>query len=171
MEGQVIQRESDSPETTTQLGRLWMEILKQGLPSGPVRVALSGPLGAGKTHLAKGLFTPWGVDPARVVSPSFTLINEYDDGLSHLDLYRLKSWEDLETLGLEELLETARVVVIEWAQRFDLLERWGLEFLEIRLDYAANAATDGSDLRRQVVVNPHGPAYHSLISRLASVRV
>ena len=85
-------------------------------------VLLSGSLGAGKTVFVKGLAHALGIDPAEVTSPSFTLVNPYDEGrltLYHLDLYRLDEGASAaHAVDLEELLADERaVVVIEWAER------------------------------------------------------
>lgn len=82
---------------------------------------LSGPLGAGKTVLVKGLASSLGLDPEEVTSPSFTLVNPYAGRLPlyHLDLYRLdEGVSAAHAVDLDELLmdETA-VIVIEWAER------------------------------------------------------
>jgi tRNA threonylcarbamoyladenosine biosynthesis protein TsaE len=85
---------------------------------------LEGDLGAGKTVLAKGLAAGIGIDPHEVTSPTFTLVNQYDqpDGplrLYHLDLYRLAGDEsELRELGIDEICtEPEALVVIEWPQR------------------------------------------------------
>jgi tRNA threonylcarbamoyladenosine biosynthesis protein TsaE len=66
--------------------------------------------------LAKGLEVP---DGYYITSPTFTLINEYPGRLSlvHVDLYRLESIDDLEDLGLDELLYGQAVIAIEWAEK------------------------------------------------------
>jgi tRNA threonylcarbamoyladenosine biosynthesis protein TsaE len=83
--------------------------------------ALNGPLGAGKTHLVKGLAAGLGVPSDEpVVSPTFVLAREYAGRLKlvHLDAYRLSSGEELRAIGWDELLETPGVVLaIEWAER------------------------------------------------------
>ena len=100
--------------------------LGQYLAPGTV-VALSGDLGAGKTSLTQGIALGLGID-ARVTSPTFTLVNEYDAGnstrLIHMDSYRLGDSEQMiavseaETFGVEEMLDDEdAVVVIEWAER------------------------------------------------------
>ncbi len=83
-----------------------------------VVVALSGPLGSGKTVFARGVARGLGVRE-RVVSPSFTLVCEYEGRLPfvHIDLYRTGSDEELELLGLDEILERPAVVVVEWAEK------------------------------------------------------
>jgi len=105
--------ETHSPEQTETLGRR----LGGRLRAGDV-VALSGPLGSGKTVLARGLALGAGA-AGYMASPSFVLIREYSGPLRvhHVDLYRLERPEDLETLGLEELLDGTGVVIVEWADR------------------------------------------------------
>lgn len=96
---------------TEALGRA----LAPALEAGDV-IALTGPLGAGKTRLVAGLAAGLGVD-SRVRSPSFTLVNEYRAGrlpLFHLDLYRLET--GAAGLGIEEMLEEGAVAV-EWGER------------------------------------------------------
>jgi tRNA threonylcarbamoyladenosine biosynthesis protein TsaE len=83
---------------------------------------LDGPLGAGKTIFVKGLAAALGLDATEVTSPSFTLVNRYDQGrllLYHLDLYRLSDGASAaHAVDLDELLTDERaVVVIEWAER------------------------------------------------------
>jgi tRNA threonylcarbamoyladenosine biosynthesis protein TsaE len=83
---------------------------------------LDGPLGAGKTVFVKGLAAALGLDATEVTSPSFTLVNRYDEGrllLYHLDLYRLPDGASAaHAVDLDELLTDERaIVVIEWAER------------------------------------------------------
>ncbi len=82
-------------------------------------ISLRGSLGVGKTVLAKGIATALGIDADEVVSPSFTLIQEYDGtlALAHLDLYRLDSVEEFEMIGGEEFLYPSGVTLIEWADK------------------------------------------------------
>lgn len=85
-------------------------------------VGLSGPLGAGKTVLARAMVRALMIDPhLEVPSPSFTIVQEYErrpDGLLvwHVDLYRLDDPTEIDELGLDEALEAA-VVLIEWPER------------------------------------------------------
>lgn len=95
--------------------------LGQFLPAGTV-LLLEGELGAGKTTLVQGIGEGLGIKDA-IVSPTFTLINEYTEGripLYHLDLYRLESTE-VEALNLESYWEGREfilgIVAIEWAQK------------------------------------------------------
>lgn len=108
-------------ETTKSLGIK----LGESLPSGST-ILLSGDLGTGKTTLVQGIGEGLGItDP--IVSPTFTLINEYLEGripLYHLDLYRLEPTE-VEGLNVEtywEGIETPLgIVAIEWAERLPYL--------------------------------------------------
>ncbi len=95
--------------------------LGNSLPAGSV-ILLEGDLGAGKTTLVQGIGEGLGIEDA-IVSPTFTLINEYSEGripLYHLDLYRLEPAE-VEALNLEGYWEGVEyplgIVAIEWAER------------------------------------------------------
>ena len=106
---------SDSREQTLEMGRLIGEILERGDV-----VALIGELGSGKTCLTQGLAKGLGVEEnVPVVSPTFTLINEYPGKipLIHLDVYRLSGPRDLEDMGYEEYFEGGGIIVIEWAEK------------------------------------------------------
>ena len=91
-------------------------------------VLLIGNLGAGKTTLAKGIVEGRGAARAdEVSSPTFTLIHQYGgaDGAAgyvyHVDLYRLDEPREVETLGLNDLLASGQLVLIEWGERFPAL--------------------------------------------------
>jgi tRNA threonylcarbamoyladenosine biosynthesis protein TsaE len=95
--------------------------LGKNLPAGTV-ILLEGDLGAGKTTLVQGIGQGLGITDA-IVSPTFTLINEYTEGripLYHLDLYRLEP-QEVTGLNLESYWEgmevTPGIVAIEWAER------------------------------------------------------
>ena len=106
---------SHSPSETESLGERWGREAPRGLVIG-----LSGDLGAGKTQFVKGIARGLGI-VARVHSPTFTLVNEYDGGrlpLFHLDLYRLETPAQILSAGLEEFLQPDGVTVIEWAERW-----------------------------------------------------
>lgn len=79
-------------------------------------VLLSGDLGAGKTVFAKGFVEGRGVK-AEVVSPTFTIMNEYGSGqVFHFDLYRLNSIEEFEATGAYEEMFGGGVSIIEWPE-------------------------------------------------------
>ncbi|HKN34945.1 MAG TPA: tRNA (adenosine(37)-N6)-threonylcarbamoyltransferase complex ATPase subunit type 1 TsaE [Terriglobales bacterium] len=106
-----------SPEETIAFGRSLAETLTP-----PKLVLLRGELGAGKTILVKGIAE--GFHAAReedVTSPTFTLVHEYRGpqvNVYHIDLYRVDTPRELETLGLDDLLAETSVLLIEWGEKF-----------------------------------------------------
>ena len=95
------------------------ENLAHTLAPGSV-LALSGDLGAGKTHFVKGVAAGLGYR-GEVTSPTFTLIHEYFGGrlpLFHADLYRIETAEEALRAGLEDYLAEPGVTAIEWADKF-----------------------------------------------------
>lgn len=121
---------SHSPEETFAIGaRLAAE-----LRGGEV-LALCGDLGAGKTHLAKGLAGGLGCDAAGVTSPTFTLVHEYGGGrlpVFHFDFYRLGDEDEVWRLGFEEYLGEGGVLLVEWADKFPGLMPAHTRWLELR---------------------------------------
>ena len=107
-------------------------------PSGTLLI-LSGPLGAGKTTLVQALGRQLG-SSARISSPTYTLIHEYPSPagtLIHIDAYRLPNAETLLDLGLEDYLDRARLVVVEWGEA--LLKPFP-DALEVRLELGEEGA-------------------------------
>ncbi len=105
-----------SDQETIRLGQRLGSVLSKGDV-----VGLAGELGSGKTWFAKGLALGLGVNADMVVtSPSFTLVNEYEGKCRfyHMDLYRLESLSDVQSIGLEEYLNDDSIVAIEWADRW-----------------------------------------------------
>lgn len=130
-----------SAEETTAWGREFAGRLKA-----PVLVLLSGDLGSGKTTLTKGIVS--GLGAAReedVTSPTFTLLHSYGEAqpVFHGDLYRIESFHDFETLGMEDLFTKPGVVILEWSERFPLAAPWPA--IRVRLEHL------GGDKRRITV--------------------
>ncbi|HMK28062.1 MAG TPA: tRNA (adenosine(37)-N6)-threonylcarbamoyltransferase complex ATPase subunit type 1 TsaE [Terriglobales bacterium] len=107
-----------SAEETIELGRQLARRLKP-----PSLVLLRGDLGAGKTTMAKGIAEAF--DAAAqddVTSPTFTLIHEYRGpqvSVYHVDLYRVDTPRELETLGLDDLIGQERnLLLVEWGEKF-----------------------------------------------------
>jgi len=107
--------------------------------SPPLIVLLRGDLGAGKTTLVKGIAEGFGAARADdVTSPTFTLVHEYrgpDVILYHIDLYRIDTQRELDTLGLDDLLAPNCILLIEWGEKFPRLQ--SEQNLEIALERVA----------------------------------
>ena len=104
-----------SEDETYELGRAMGRSLRGG-----ELILLEGDLGLGKTVFARGVAAGLGVRPEDVSSPSFTLVQEYTGGrqpLFHVDLYRLDNPDEIGTLGLEEILSSGGVVLVEWGEK------------------------------------------------------
>ena len=111
-------------------------------------VCLSGPLGAGKSTLARGLIRALAGEHEEAPSPTFTLVQTYETPafpVAHFDLYRLIELRELDELGLDEALDDG-AAVIEWA------EKLGHRLPPDRLDI--DLAIDGE--RRRARLTPHG---------------
>lgn len=136
----VLERVTHSDEETVALGR---ELARTVLPATGL-VLLTGNLGAGKTTLAKGIAEGRGAAAAGdVSSPTFTLIHEYGDPptVIHVDLYRLDQARQVAALGIDEMIDNGRaLVLVEWGERF--AELWPAARTEIRIERAG-----GSDQR------------------------
>jgi len=89
------------------------------LAGGGVIITLSGELGAGKTTLVRGMLRGLGFE-GRVKSPSYGLVESYKAGdldIHHLDLYRLGDPEELDFIGIEDLVGRASMLLVEWPER------------------------------------------------------
>jgi tRNA threonylcarbamoyladenosine biosynthesis protein TsaE len=109
---------TNKAEETIALGRTLAAQLQP-----PKIVLLTGDLGAGKTTLVKGIVEGFGAaSQEEVTSPTFTLIHEYRSPVAdifHIDLYRVDTQRELETLGIDDLLSPRSVVIIEWGEKFE----------------------------------------------------
>ncbi|MDG1337216.1 MAG: tRNA (adenosine(37)-N6)-threonylcarbamoyltransferase complex ATPase subunit type 1 TsaE [Flavobacteriaceae bacterium] len=85
-------------------------------------VLISGDMGAGKTTLIKEILKSMNVID-NISSPTFSIINEYntskEDIIYHMDLYRIKSMDELEGIGLFEYLESGNLCMIEWGEMIE----------------------------------------------------
>ena len=111
-----------SAEETIALGRTLAPILAP-----PKLVVLRGELGAGKTTLVKGIAEAFqAASQEDVTSPTFTLVHEYHGpaaNLYHIDLYRVDTPRELETLGLDDLAAGNSILLVEWGDKFPRFER------------------------------------------------
>ncbi|HKT36198.1 MAG TPA: tRNA (adenosine(37)-N6)-threonylcarbamoyltransferase complex ATPase subunit type 1 TsaE [Nitrospira sp.] len=103
-----------SPGDTDRLGRAIGSVLEGG-----ESLALSGALGAGKTALVRGIAAGLGAPAQAVSSPTFVLLHEYLGRLplAHIDLYRLNSIKEAESIGIEDYLSGPTVIAVEWADK------------------------------------------------------
>jgi tRNA threonylcarbamoyladenosine biosynthesis protein TsaE len=155
---------SRSEAETIALGRQLGELLQPG-----DIVLLFAPLGAGKTHLTKGIASAFGVDESDVSSPTFVLINEYESDrahrrmpIFHVDLYRIETPDELATVGLDDVMTGDGIAVVEWAER---AANWfPREHLEISIEHA------GENERRLRLI-PHGERYHVVVKRVRGDKV
>jgi tRNA threonylcarbamoyladenosine biosynthesis protein TsaE len=125
-------------------------------------VSVVGDLGAGKTVFARGVAGALGVSQP-VVSPSFTIVREYDGRvpLVHVDVYRIGTIQELHDLGFEEVVRDDAITLVEWGDVIDpLLPR---ERLDVRL-----VAGDADD-ERLVELEGRGPSWSTRATELAAL--
>lgn len=144
---------------TARLGRRMAPLLGPG-----DAVFLSGPLGAGKSALARAVITErLGPAAGDIPSPSYTLVNVYDScetEIWHADLYRLSDPEELEELGLSDAWTTA-LVLVEWPEKI------GNDRPTRRLELVLAPDSQGG---RRLTVTPHGPGWGRLCEMLKDFR-
>lgn len=131
--------ETKDVSETENLGRKIGEKLKKGDV-----VSLRGSLGAGKTVLAKGIARALGIEEA-IVSPTFTLVQEYDgrEKLYHLDIYRLSGEDEFESMGGEEFLYPDGISLIEWSEKIDSMLPPSTIYIDITIN---------DDLTRKITI-------------------
>jgi len=134
-------------ETATEAyGRRLAELLREPGNERAV-VFLRGQLGAGKTTLVRGILRAFGYAGA-VKSPTYTLLEPYEDltpAVYHFDLYRVGDSEELDFIGMDELLDAAAVKLIEWPEK--ALARLSAPDLEVTL------SLEGEGRRIDVIVH------------------
>jgi tRNA threonylcarbamoyl adenosine modification protein YjeE len=122
-------------------------------------VALSGPLGSGKTTLVRELAVILGVPDSEVRSPSFTLVNVYQARrcvVYHVDLYRAKTEADIRSIDLEEILyDPAAMTFIEWPEQ--VLGRLPKDALLVNLDFCPKHGPDSRRLSLAPISTGKGP--------------
>jgi tRNA threonylcarbamoyladenosine biosynthesis protein TsaE len=145
-EGRIHEFTTRSGADTVEVGRKLARLLKP-----PQFLLLIGELGTGKTTLVKGIAEALDAAAAdEVTSPTFTLLHEYEGlrngepvKLYHIDVYRLESERQLETLGLDELLTPDALVFVEWGDKFKSIRKKATGEIAI--------ASEGGDARKITV--------------------
>jgi tRNA threonylcarbamoyladenosine biosynthesis protein TsaE len=134
---------TSSPEETIAFGRTLTQLLAP-----PKLVLLRGDLGAGKTTLVKGIAAGFeAAEEEDVTSPTFTLIHEYRGpraNLYHIDLYRVDTQRELDTLALDDLRSENSILLIEWGEKFPRFVR--------ERDVEISLEQDGPDRRKIKIV-------------------
>ncbi len=151
---ETIRIMSHSPAETIAIGCGLGKLLQPG-----DILCLAGELGAGKTCLARGVAMGLGADEARVSSPTFVLAQEYRGRIPmyHLDLYRLKSAEDVEDAGLAEYIGGDGVAVIEWPDIYSPL----LDMDRLTVEIGTTAA-----LERELVLAARGERFRRILEEM-----
>lgn len=103
---------TNSVVETIELGKAIAKHLRSGSC-----ICLDGDLGAGKTHLSKGIALGLGIEED-ITSPTFTIVHEYEGNLNlyHFDMYRLGDIDELYAIGFEDYLRSNQIMIIEWSQ-------------------------------------------------------
>jgi tRNA threonylcarbamoyladenosine biosynthesis protein TsaE len=148
--------EAPDEAATARLGAALAEVL----PEGAV-VALDGMLGAGKTRLVQALAAAAGVPRRSVVSPTFTLIQEYPAArpIYHFDAYRLRDADEFLALGPEEYFAAPAISLVEWAER--VADGLPAERLQIRIELTGPTA-------RRFEITALGEGYEPIVAQLAA---
>lgn len=150
---------SDSSKETINLGKNIARLLKKG-----DILCLCGELGSGKTILVKGIASGLGINPRRIISPSFVLIREYKNDkipFYHFDLFRLKKSKDILNLGYEEYLYGDGITAVEWADRLRSLTP--SDYLKIELEIMGRN-------KRKIKFISFGRRYKKIIEQLRNLR-
>lgn len=121
---------SHSPEETEEFAKKLAEKLKPGNV-----ILYKGDLGAGKTTFTKGIAKALGISET-VTSPTFALLNEYYGSipLFHFDLYRIKTVDDLYSIGFFDYLDRGGIIAAEWSENIPELETELLNVIKINIE-------------------------------------
>jgi tRNA threonylcarbamoyladenosine biosynthesis protein TsaE len=147
---------SHSENQTQRIGARLAPLLKPGDV-----LAVTGDLGTGKTRWVQGVCQGLGVvEP--VVSPTFTLVNEYQGRLPvyHVDLYRLNSAEEVFTFGLEDYLYGPGITLVEWADQ--AIDYFPESYLEVHLYHL-------EETKRRMVLRPKGQRFLDMLEQFKNL--
>lgn len=157
---------SPTPEDTARIARA----LARAVDETGLVLCLQGPLGAGKTHFAKGVAEGLGLPPERVTSPTFVLAQELPLAggrrLVHVDCYRVGGEDELLAAGLLDWLAPGVLLMVEWADRVP--GAWPADQLRVRIARGADddaGRSAGADAGRRIEAAAGGPASAALLDR------
>lgn len=144
-------------QQTIAFGRILGSQLKRG-----DIILLSGDLGAGKTHLTKGIVAGMGSSDA-VTSPTFVFINEYRTSsrvpLYHVDLYRIDDPAELDSIGLADATAGHGIAIIEWPERDPSIQH--MPHLSIRINHHSTTGRD-------IICTAHGRRAHAILDSVSA---
>ncbi|MFT8348710.1 tRNA (adenosine(37)-N6)-threonylcarbamoyltransferase complex ATPase subunit type 1 TsaE [Clostridium saccharoperbutylacetonicum] len=138
-------------DSTTQLGINLGKLLQAG-----DIICLTGDLGAGKTHITKGIALGLGIND-NITSPTFTIVNEYEGGrlkLNHFDVYRVSDPDEIYAIGFDDYIFSEAVSIIEWANYIEEILPQDLLHISIKKDLEK-----GEDYRK-IILTPYGDRYN-----------
>ncbi|WP_017810830.1 tRNA (adenosine(37)-N6)-threonylcarbamoyltransferase complex ATPase subunit type 1 TsaE [Clostridium saccharoperbutylacetonicum] len=138
-------------DSTTQLGINLGKLLQAG-----DIICLTGDLGAGKTHITKGIALGLGIND-NITSPTFTIVNEYEGGrlkLNHFDVYRVSDPDEIYAIGFDDYIFSDAVSIIEWANYIEEILPQDLLHISIKKDLEK-----GEDYRK-IILTPYGYRYN-----------
>lgn len=150
---------SHSAEQTRRLGVRLGTLLEKGDV-----ICLSGDMGAGKTVFAAGIGVGWGANPP-LTSPTFNLAHPHTREkdkqiLYHLDCYRLRSADDAESMGMDEILNGQGPVIMEWPERIEKILPPERLWIELRVI---------EPTRRNFVFEAVGKRYEALLAQFQGI--
>ena len=143
--------EFNNVEQTTELGISLGKLLNPG-----DIVCLTGDLGTGKTHITKGIAKGLNIDD-NITSPTFTIVNEYDNGrlkLNHFDVYRVSDPDEVYAIGFDDYIFSDAVSVIEWANYIEEILPKDLLHINIEKDFSKG------ENYRKITLTPYGERYN-----------
>lgn len=142
---------TNSVEETMEIGRKIGRKVTRG-----VTICLTGDLGTGKTHFAKGFAEGLGIE-GNITSPTFTIVNEYHEGrmpFYHFDVYRVHDTDEILQVGFEEYVYGQGVTLIEWADMIEPI--LPDEFIHVKIEKTQN------DNERKITLKSFGRDYDFL---------
>ncbi len=144
---------SHSAEQTARLGARLGKLLRPGDV-----ICLSGDMGAGKTIFSGGIGQGWGAEHP-LTSPTYNLVHQHSrtqdsQMLYHLDCYRLKNAQEAETIGLDDILDSKPILLVEWAERIE--EALPEQYLWVELGVV-------EETRRSFSLEANGKRYQTLL--------